>query len=180
MTIMHQNSPFDEYPPACRVRWWCIIHERVVLNGSRPKGSINTEACVSGGPPVKCVGRDLRVSSQTQAYHQRNPSKILPPTRGHEASTSGSRLCSHGKNIRLVQAIFWLPGYLEKNQEQLYRRVEQRSGLASDDRMQQAVDKRFDELTGKELDESTEKATILEEKGENDAVECEADSKKDK
>uniref|UniRef100_A0A182YKJ8 Uncharacterized protein n=1 Tax=Anopheles stephensi TaxID=30069 RepID=A0A182YKJ8_ANOST len=80
----------------------------------------------------------------------------------------------------LVQAIFWLPGYLEKNQEQLYRRVEQRSGLASGDRMQQAVDNRFDELTGKELDESTEKATILEEKGENDAVECEADNKKDK
>ncbi|XP_050071576.1 uncharacterized protein LOC126559456 [Anopheles maculipalpis] len=101
--------------------------------------------------------------------------------------TSGTCLClvfSGWVLFKLVQAIFWLPGYLEKNQEQLYRRVEQRSSIASDDKVKQVVDNQslqVCELTGaKQLDQGGEKDTIMEEKGENDAVECEADNKKDK
>lgn len=82
---------------------------------------------------------------------------------------------------RLVQAIFWLPGYLQENQERLYQRVEQRSRIASDDKMKQVMDDQVCDLAGtKQLDASGEKATIMEEKGENDAVECEGDNKKDK
>uniref|UniRef100_A0A182R3P7 Uncharacterized protein n=1 Tax=Anopheles funestus TaxID=62324 RepID=A0A182R3P7_ANOFN len=103
--------------------------------------------------------------------------------------TSGTCLClvfSGWVLFKLVQAVFWLPGYLEKNQEQLYRRVEQRSGIVSDDQVKNVDNKlNFCEQTPESAEselqeESVVKDTIMEEKGENDAVECEADNKKDK
>uniref|UniRef100_A0A182VX43 Uncharacterized protein n=1 Tax=Anopheles minimus TaxID=112268 RepID=A0A182VX43_9DIPT len=100
--------------------------------------------------------------------------------------TSGTCLCLVFSGWVLVQAVFWLPGYLEKNQEQLYRRVEQRSGIASDERVTDEDNKlNLCELksgsTETEVqEESVDKATTMEEKGENDAVECEGDNKKDK
>uniref|UniRef100_A0A182NG65 Uncharacterized protein n=1 Tax=Anopheles dirus TaxID=7168 RepID=A0A182NG65_9DIPT len=104
--------------------------------------------------------------------------------------TSGMCLClvfSGWVLFKLVQAIFWLPGYLEKNQEQLYRRMEQRSGTPAKggDRTGETKLKRRESKDEKaDLDRCDEaedgNATTTEEKGENDAVECEADSKKDK
>uniref|UniRef100_A0A182XFH3 Uncharacterized protein n=1 Tax=Anopheles quadriannulatus TaxID=34691 RepID=A0A182XFH3_ANOQN len=105
--------------------------------------------------------------------------------------TSGTCLClvfSGWVLFKLVQAIFWLPGYLEKNQEQLYCRVEERSRMLPDEEVDRvkssakARDHTSAECTNKErsLDEGPTNETIMEEKGENDAVECEADNKKDK
>ncbi|XP_052890333.1 uncharacterized protein LOC128298606 [Anopheles moucheti] len=103
--------------------------------------------------------------------------------------TSGTCLClvfSGWVLFKLVQAVFWLPGYLEKNQDQLYRRVEQRSRIVPNDKVNKVDDEtHLGALVAGSSDpelqeEGVEKATTMEEKGENDAVECEGDNKKDK
>uniref|UniRef100_A0A182JXA8 Uncharacterized protein n=1 Tax=Anopheles christyi TaxID=43041 RepID=A0A182JXA8_9DIPT len=105
--------------------------------------------------------------------------------------TSGTCLClvfSGWVLFKLVQAIFWLPGYLQKNQEQLYRQVEQRSRILSHEEITrvennpQALKRTTAESINNKCSsgEAIKSETTMEEKGENDAVECEADSKKDK
>uniref|UniRef100_A0A182PNK3 Uncharacterized protein n=1 Tax=Anopheles epiroticus TaxID=199890 RepID=A0A182PNK3_9DIPT len=106
--------------------------------------------------------------------------------------TSGTCLClvfSGWVLFKLVQAIFWLPGYLEKNQEKLYRRFEQPTRRVSDEGVTSRTtnsskgrERTTEECSEHEdaLDEGPTVEPIMEEKGENDAVECEGDSKKDK
>uniref|UniRef100_A0AAG5CR38 Uncharacterized protein n=1 Tax=Anopheles atroparvus TaxID=41427 RepID=A0AAG5CR38_ANOAO len=108
--------------------------------------------------------------------------------------TSGTCLClvfSGWVLFKLVQAIFWLPGYLEKNQGRLYEQVEQRSRVSKGTGGQRDSLSRPDRTEGNgeesrltaaddERDEEKESVQGPEEKGENDAIECEADSKKDK
>ncbi|KFB36459.1 AGAP004076-PA-like protein [Anopheles sinensis] len=100
--------------------------------------------------------------------------------------TSGTCLClvfSGWVLFKLVQAIFWLPGYLEKNQGRLYKRIEHRSGVsvADGDKAEKSKDEEKRSTVEDDCDdEEKESVQSLEEKGENDAIECEADSKKDK
>ncbi|XP_058061079.1 uncharacterized protein LOC131211575 [Anopheles bellator] len=91
--------------------------------------------------------------------------------------TSGTCLClvfSGWVLFKLVQAIFWLPGYLEKNQGRLYRQLDPHS--ASDTSNENGSSQENDRLTA--TAEGT--TSIGEDEGESVADECEADSKKDK
>ncbi|XP_052863829.1 uncharacterized protein LOC128270467 [Anopheles cruzii] len=93
--------------------------------------------------------------------------------------TSGTCLClvfSGWVLFKLVQAIFWLPGYLEKNQGRLYRQLDPHS--ASDTSNETGSSHESDRLTDTNEPEETEE--IGEDGGESVTDECEADSKKDK
>ncbi|XP_058116809.1 uncharacterized protein LOC131288634 [Anopheles ziemanni] len=100
--------------------------------------------------------------------------------------TSGTCLClvfSGWVLFKLVQAIFWLPGYLEKNQGRLYERVELRSGVSvrgGDEADRSTGEEKRSTVEDDRDYEEKESMQSLEEKGENDAIECETDSKKDK
>ncbi|EDS45248.1 conserved hypothetical protein [Culex quinquefasciatus] len=84
--------------------------------------------------------------------------------------TSGTMLClvfSGWVLFRLVQAVFWLPGYLEKTGGSLYQKMEPKTPLAP----QKVASSKKPSSKAKDSDD--EKTTAGEEKGNEDAVEQE-------
>ncbi|XP_053680640.1 uncharacterized protein LOC128731540 [Anopheles nili] len=104
--------------------------------------------------------------------------------------TSGTCLClvfSGWVLFKLVQAIFWLPGYLEKTQGNLYRRLELRATDVCDEAVKSSQDQNAtsskctrERSSQEDLNANEDDALISEEKMENEAIEPETDSKKDK
>lgn len=60
-------------------------------------------------------------------------------------------------SFRLIQAIFWLPGYLQKNQGRLYEHLEpSKSASSSDDETQDKNLEAFEKIEEEESDKSDE------------------------
>ncbi|KAL9695825.1 hypothetical protein quinque_015110 [Culex quinquefasciatus] len=99
--------------------------------------------------------------------------------------TSGTMLClvfSGWVLFRLVQAVFWLPGYLEKTGGSLYQKMEPKKPLApqkaaSLSKKPSSKAKDSDDETEDVIDDAIESSdagtTAEEEKGKEDAVEQE-------
>ncbi|XP_050083185.1 nucleophosmin [Anopheles aquasalis] len=114
--------------------------------------------------------------------------------------TSGTCLClvfCGWVLFKLVQAVFWLPGYLEKNQGRLYQKLEPPSPTEDDSQQERKADgegvQRSKPGGDRSMKEESENAdgTIEEEQEDdeieensdreaNDSEDSESDSKKDK
>ncbi|XP_049530188.1 uncharacterized protein LOC125948298 [Anopheles darlingi] len=89
--------------------------------------------------------------------------------------------------FKLVQAVFWLPGYLEKNQGRLYQKLEQQhvaptEPTEDDSQQQRKVDVEVPENADGTIEEEQEDDEMGDnsDREGNDSAESESDGKKKK